>query len=513
MSKRAGSFPERMTRRVMRAETGVRRALGSAMLVGMTCRNALSMLLLLAAPLAAACGAEDGAEADAADTAPAEDTAPPEDAAAQDAADTGDGGRICTPGALFCTSPRVSGVCGADGRGASSVTPCAGATACEPSTGICRPTICAPDKLNCLDLERYQVCHQDGSGWGDIATCPDAEFCADGRCRVCQAERVECLSPTSFRVCAANSSGWSGELPCPEGDRCERQACRPCELTTECIGTGKMRRYCASGEVDFDVTESCPSGQQCEAGSCFACEPDRVECRSETTFRRCDGQGQAWSEETACGVGEICLDARCVAYACVPRVLFVVDRSGSMSAHWDTVRESIRALATGNPKIRFGLLAFPSAGNACEVDAALLVPFSQHNAAALNAWFEVNRPTGATPLAAEMANLRDHGEELFGGLGGAIIVLSDGEDVCFSGSSVALKADLATSASQLWLEHQVKTFAIGYSFGGDPEELDTLTNNGGSGFTGHFPAGDEQELLEALTAIVDVIKVCEQASP
>ncbi|MCA9515724.1 MAG: VWA domain-containing protein [Myxococcales bacterium] len=475
----------------------------------------LTMMSLIAAPAVAACGGGDGTPAaDTADTTEAVDTAPPVDTAtAADTADADVEGRLCTPGALFCTSASVSGVCNADGSGASTVTPCHGATACEPSTGICRATICAPDKQSCLDLDRYQVCNGDGSGWGDIETCPEGEFCADGKCRVCQSERVECLSQTTFRVCAANSSGWSDELDCPDDNWCVRQACTPCDLTTECIGTSKMRRYCASGEVDFDVTESCPAGQQCENGSCFACEPDRVECRSDTTFRKCDGQGQAWGEDTACGDGEICLDARCIAYACVPRVLFVVDRSGSMGSHWDTVKESIRALATGNPKIRFGLTAFPNGGFSCEVDGSVLVPFAQHNAAALNDWFEANGPTGATPLAGAMSNVLAHADEIFGGLGGSVIVLSDGEDTCFSGSSLALKADLATSAGQLWVDHQVQTFAIGYSFGGDPEELDTLTNNGGSGFTGHFPAGDEQELLEALTAIVDVIKVCDQAPP
>lgn len=450
----------------------------------------------------AACGdtgAEPAPDAPGDATALDTSTSPPDTSAA----DTS----LCTPDAIFCVSPREAGVCNAAGDGAASVTPCLGATACEPASGLCRPTICEPDKQECLNLQTYQVCASDGSGWGAVATCPPELFCADGRCRACQADRFECLSETTYRQCASDSSAWSDTLDCPDDHTCLGQACEPCDLTTECVGETRMRRYCANPLIDLDETLDCGAGQTCTGGRCFLCEPDEVACVTESSSRKCDPDGLSWLPEVACADDAICLDAGCVPEECAPRVLLLVDKSGSMSSHWQSVRQSVATLAGANPTVRFGLKSFPSGSSSCDVNAALDVPFAQHNAGALDDWFEEFGPTSLTPLVAGVEAVSDNAAALFEGQVGSLIVLSDGQDTCSSSSSV--KIDLAIATSGLFIDHGVTSYAIGYAFGGDVGELDTIANNGGTDYFTHIAAGDEAELTAAFGEVIDDIKVCD----
>ncbi|TNF34208.1 MAG: VWA domain-containing protein, partial [Deltaproteobacteria bacterium] len=414
---------------------------------------------------------------------------------------------LCAPDSLFCVSPREAGVCNATGDGAASVTSCNGATACEPSTGLCRPTICEPDKQLCLNLADYQVCNPDGSGWSETRQCPSERFCADGACRACQANRVECLSETTYRACPADSSAWSEETPCGEGERCISGACEPCDLATECLAGEKLRTWCQNPNVDFDETVACEPGLTCMDGGCYACPPDTLECQDETTYRQCRADGLAWVDGQSCDADEVCFEGACQYYGCVPRVLFLVDRSGSMSGNWQSVKGVISALVQANPSVRFGLKSFPSSGSTCGVHDGIDVPFAQGLAHTFELWFDNNGATGATPLVAGLEVLRDQASEIFGAFGGAIIVLSDGDDTCFTGN---IKIALAVAASSLLVDHAVGSYVVGYNFAGDEEALNEIAKNGGTTLSSYIPADDPEQLLEAFQLVVDDAKVCEE---
>jgi hypothetical protein len=415
---------------------------------------------------------------------------------------------LCAPDALYCVSIREAAVCNAVGDGPSSVTPCNGATACEPATGLCRPTICAPDKQLCLNLHDYQVCNANGSGWSETRTCASDRFCADGACRACQANRVECLSETTFRACPADSSAWSPETPCPDEQRCIAGACEPCDLATECLPGNKLHRYCQNPAVDFDETVTCQPGRTCMDGGCFACSPDVVECKQETTFRRCSADGLAWGGEESCGTDEVCFQRECHYYGCIPRVLLLVDSSGSMGTNWIAVKNTIAALVAANPNIRFGLKNFPSAGTTCDVDASIEIPFAQDQSADFVEWFQGHSANGATPLVRAMQVLNENAAAMYGAFGGAVVLLSDGDDTCYTGG--APKVDAAVATSGLYLDHKVRTYVIAYNYSGDTTILDTIANNGGSG-AGYLAADDQAELLAAFQEAVDDVKLCDES--
>ncbi len=472
-------------------------------------RSFLGALIVLSL---VACGGDEGSgDGDGTDTVePADtvsDSGAPADTVVTDTSAPADAS-YCAPGELFCVSAREAGVCNAAGDEAETITACAGATACEPATGLCRPTICQPDLQQCLNLSEYQLCKPDGSGWLDVQTCAPEQFCADGLCRLCQADRVECLSDATFRQCAPDSSGWSEALDCPDDHWCLDRECKPCDMTEECLNPATMRRFCANDAVEFSETIGCDAGQECSGGSCFACEPDLFQCLGERTYRECGPDGKLWGDEKTCvETDDVCMNGKCVNYWCVPRVLLLVDQSGSMGGSWDDVRDSIAALVAANPTVRFGLMSFPTGGWTCDVAGSLQVDFVQNNGDALRQWFEDNSPTGATPLAEAMRVVLENADTFFGGFGGAVVVLSDGEDTCFSGSGI--KVDLAVNTSALYLDHNVASYAVGYDFGGDPEELNTIANNGGTGLQNHIPADDEGELTAAFQIIVDDFKLCE----
>lgn len=434
-------------------------------------------------------------------------------------------GELCVPNQLFCISPRESGRCDATGDEIAVRTPCEGATACEPSTGLCRATVCEPEAQTCLSLRDYQVCKDDGSGYGEVLTCAEPLFCATGKCRACDENEVECLSDTTYRRCAEDASAWSGELLCPSDYRCdpggEAPGCKRCDLDKACVTDKKARAQCTSGEITWQEDTNCGANEHCVAGECIACEANASECLTETTYRACQSDGKAWSAALTCAEGEACLlddtqpegetrRGRCFPYECSPRVLLLVDYSGSMGSHWASVQASVAKLVAENPDLRFGLKSFPDVtdGN-CNVSGELEIPFGDNNAAAFDDWFEDHPPLGATPLAEGIDAIRTHAQEIFGDLGGSMIVLTDGEDSCYFNSGMAIQTFLALATGGLYVDSHVTSYSIGYSYGGStPVELDTIAINGGSGLTQHIPAGSEEELNSALAGVIDRVKFC-----
>jgi hypothetical protein len=474
------------------------------------------MLRFLPLILLAACGESSSSPVDT----PEAEIAPDVEVAPEVEVDAAPDWSVCPPDRLFCTSPTESARCNPAGDGYGDPIACTGATACEPATGLCRPTVCEPDALNCLDLERYQICASDGSGYGAAERCEEPLFCASGKCRACTENNVECLSDTTYRRCAEDASAWSDTLTCPLDFRCTtagEPGCKRCDLELTCVNDGKSRARCTSGEVQWQQDIDCAPGESCVEGRCRMCEANRSECLSETTFRQCADTGAFWSAAQACPEGQACLptaagdDAgRCLPYECSARVLLLVDYSGSMGPHWDQVRRSVALLVADNPDLRFGLKSFPDVDEwGCGVSETLEIPFSDDNAATFDAWFINNPPSGATPLAAGVEAVRLNAATIFGALGGTVIVLSDGEDSCYGSSGgPEIRFALATSTAGLYEQHKVRTFAIGYSFGGDPGELDVIANNGGTGLRSHIPAGSESELTQVFEDVIDKVKFC-----
>lgn len=480
------------------------------------------LLVPLAAVLGACVACNDAAQetidsaGDSADAAVDTASQTPADTKPADAAAEVLVGTLCVADHRFCTSARESAMCNATGDAIASTAPCTGATACEPSTGLCRATICEPEKLNCLDLHRYQVCAGDGSTWGETLTCADPMYCADGRCRACVENTVECLSDTTYKRCAEDASAWSGSLACGNDFRCigkrgeEPAGCKHCGLENVCVDPTLARAQCSSGEVTWQEDHPCTSEQTCQEGFCRACTPKALECLTETSYRTCDDLGQGWSTEVACPAEQACFDTGCRPYACSPRVLLLVDYSGSMGPHWDAAKRAVTAIIQANPELRFGMKTFPDAETSnCTVGPDLEIPFAAGSAQTFSEWFESHDPPGSTPLAEGIMAMERNAEAVFGPLGGSMIVLTDGQDSCYWSQNPPIEVTLAEKTASLYINHKVKTYAIGFSFNGDFGELDTIAHNGATDFPDAIAAGNEAELTTALKGIIDRVKFCQ----
>lgn len=270
-------------------------------------------------------------------------------------------------------------------------------------------------------------------------------------------------------------------------------------------------------EGDYYEELQCPFGNKCSelSGKCepMACAPGSVDCATPTSWHKCLPSGTGWSYETDCPAGKVCAGGACMNEDCLSQLVFLVDTSQSMATHWDAVAASIAALSSDNPLSYIGLATFPEFQTICEVPQALKVPFAAGGGADVAAWFVENVPFGQTPLLAAMEHVAGVLPELLP-TGGALVVLSDGADTCaYPGMSyeereVLIVEGLSEAAAALFADHGIKTVVVGYQYEGNPDQLNALASNGGTGLETYTEAGNEAELTLALVTLVDDLKEC-----
>lgn len=411
---------------------------------------------------------------------------------------------LCKPGKRTCASLTVSAVCNEAGDGYSETTDCPEGTVCSILNGLCQIPFCPPGVTECVNIGSYHTCAEDGYGWSDPVACPPDQWCLDGRCGFCSAGTFECLSDQEYRECSEEDLVWNHGT-CADNEICEGDACMLCDLQRECDTETSAHVWCAAEGVDWGYTEPCPVPMTCSDGHCSLCEPLTTECVGEFAFQQCTTDGLSWSAPIPCGQYEVCNDGSCVFYQCLPRVLFVIDRSGSMSSDWDEVLLAVSNIVGNNPNIRFGLTGFPNNGS-CGVAALPEVPFAEDNGVDIVSWFGSNEPEGSTPLLEMVLSLRDNANAFFGGWAAAVVLLSDGEDTCAWDSNIVQQ--LGTTTLELAALHEISTYVIGYSYDSNPAELNAIAENGGTSFTEHIPAGNEAELNDVLGDIVADLKLC-----
>ncbi len=272
-----------------------------------------------------------------------------------------------------------------------------------------------------------------------------------------------------------------------------------------------------NAEGDYYEEVVCPFGNKCSelSGVCepMTCAPASVACATSTSWHKCLPSGTGWSFETACPEGKICANGSCMNEECLSQVVFLVDTSQSMALHWDAVAASIAALGSDNPASYIGLATFPEFLTICEVPQAFKVPFASGAGDDVAAWFGENDPFGQTPLLAAMEHMAGVLPDVFPA-GGALVVLSDGADTCaYPGMSyeereALIVEGLTETTAALFTEHGIKTVVVGYQYEGNPDQLNAIAANGGTGKETYTQAGNEEELTMALVALVDDLKAC-----
>jgi hypothetical protein len=229
--------------------------------------------------------------------------------------------------------------------------------------------------------------------------------------------------------------------------------------------------------------------------------------------------------------------------AAEPDVMFVLDRSGSMSmpfagkqTRWQVLTSGLAAtLPPVDTKMAIGALLFPSGSsmNDCEVPSqANLAPALDH-VAALVSLMESNQPGGSTPTAdainvaaALLTSVRaassaraivlatDGAPNCNSSLDPATCTCAGGNTMCRHNANQCLDDTRTVQRISDVYAQGIPTYVIGIASGDNTftEVLDAMAVAGGrpltSGSTQYYPATTEADLDTALTAIRDQVSSC-----
>jgi hypothetical protein len=378
-----------------------------------------------------------------------------------------DGAFRCEAGDRACLTSDTALRCTDEGD-AYALELCTNGKACHDPSGSCRLKVCEPGALSCVGDREFRRCRQSGTGYEDaVEACPDAQLCWQGACTYCVPDQPFCLQSDATALCDADGDGYRNPLKCKDDERCGE----------------------ATGECEQIV-----------------CKPYAPKCVGPAAYTLCEASGTAFqADSTPCAEGQLCVEGQCVHAPCVPSVMLLVDASASMSAKWAQVRSSVVEVAATNPTAQFGLTFFPTNAG-CKTTTEPAVPVGLHEPESLGQWFDSHPPVGGTPLASAMNDMVLGAAANFGNYGGAIVLLSDGENACGDGWSDASMA--AEAAEALHRDFGVRTFVIGFGFKGNEQQLEAIAAKGGTGLTTFVPAGDEEALYDALGAVVEDFKTC-----
>lgn len=472
----------------------------------------------------------------------------------------------CTPAERFCLDPQTSAFCDEAGTGHGLPQTCESGEVCSAVTGYCGMTACEPGTWKCAGSDARRECHESGTDWlEEKVPCSDAGLCLQGECVGCVPGTTRCHDGASVEVCAPDGFGYMPPTQCAFGQGCPEEVgacvdtlcvpgtvqCTSQETFTECNSAGDAWSTiapCPTGTLCMDgACEECPSGQSycldektqmtcdaetplgyvshtcgpyqiclpevghCEWGSspCVAGAPD---CIDAVTFDQCLEDGSDWygAPET-CSEGEVCNFGACVSEDCQANIMFLVDRSGSMKGEkWGAVLESIGEVIHGNRSFRYGVRFFPPTDGPVEKGP----PGPHLPLGVLNSYsvlfnlFTDWYPEGNTPLTTMLDRIVQHTGNFFEGNPGALILLTDGEPGCWPSAEIC-DANLISATESLWYDSGIRTYPIGFAFGGDTSFLDTIAQHGGTELEAHIAAKDAAALTEALEAIVDELDECE----
>jgi len=363
----------------------------------------------------------------------------------------------------------------------------------------------------------------DASGGADAGQGEDAGHAVDGGGQedagggtdlardageVCQAGATRCASERAVEVCAAGV--WVQALECPEANVCEDGGC---------VAAPRCGDNDCDANEDCEVCEAdcaCGDGQVCQAGVCED-EPPCDDGCGETWLATCSGDGFGYrlclpdpeapgcttpSRRVPCGEGRSCAEGVCSGRCLSPEVLFLVDRSSSMSAggRWDFTRAALLDVADRFGALaRLGVRAFPGVADGCA--AADLAPPAFANR---DAFERIAAPDqlAQTPIAAAFEGVLD----AFGDPdeGEAVVLITDGDETC--------QEELAALTQvELLRRRGVRTFAVGISQQANGELLGRIAAAGGTvrvGLPGWYLVREAAELEAALSDVFDRLEVC-----
>ena len=292
-----------------------------------------------------------------------------------------------------------------------------------------------------------------------------------------------------------------------DGEAVDTHGCNPGEV--RCVSLLESEKCTADAKTWF--AQSCQADETCiaEVGGCIPhiCDPFETSCTSDRTYRRCGATGIDY-DDLLCENQYYCIEGQCLYGPCLGHVLLVLDTSGSMTPHWESVQTSVLNMIENNPSTRFGLMVFPG-DSKCAVSKTPTISLRAHRAKeAFEAYFESNLPGNATPLLEAMKTLRSQHSTIFKEEEGIVVVLSDGEDTCEKELATDELPQALAQETQALGSAGITTYVIGYNYQGNAAQLDAIASQGNTGLDSYIPAGSEAELESAFKGIINDIKLC-----
>lgn len=270
----------------------------------------------------------------------------------------------------------------------------------------------------------------------------------------------------------------------------------------------------------------CPSGFYCGTdGTCTAdCEQNGSDC---ATGEVCNNAGQCESAGGADGGGDGCPNVDVVLEPEVPTVVFLVDRSGSMTTafgggldRWDAVEDALVNSTTGvvtnlEDRVIFGATLYNSTGGSDGGQCPILIeaPASLNNAGQI-AGLWTNNPDSDTPTAESITAVT---ASFPAAQGPKILVLAtDGDpDSCADPDSNGQQGprDASEAAVAAAFTAGIETYVLSVGDQATQSHLDNLANLGVGGQPGGpeaaYIANNPAELQTAFTDIINGVRGCD----
>ena len=142
-----------------------------------------------------------------------------------------------------------------------------------------------------------------------------------------------------------------------------------------------------------------------------------------------------------------------------PNVMLVVDRSGSMAPHWESLLQLTPYVEAMGDLTRTGLALFPDQHGSSSVEESISVPVAAGTASEIMDTLAESWAAGRTPMTAVLARIQAHGRLQDPYRENVVVLVSDGAPNCGGSSSSAVSAvtDMVTP------EEPVKMHFIGFA--------------------------------------------------
>jgi hypothetical protein len=276
---------------------------------------------------------------------------------------------------------------------------------------------------------------------------------------------------------------------------------------------------CPAGSVCAPAEHACVAALACathaDCGRAAVCGSDK-RCARSTTGSPCTSTDNCPPGETCVGGFCGCMGQNYSAQSIPPNVLILLDRSQSMNdaitggTKWTIAKKAITdLLAAYGSQIRFGLGAFPgttpicTSAQQCTAGAVFVAPASD-TAATINSVLSTATTCQGTPIAETLTALLGYKGLSDTTRPNYILLITDGQATCADPVPVVTSLRKQTP--------EVKTFAIGFGSDVDPDQLNSMAQQGGTAIVGgppyYYLANDPASLANAFAAIAGHVLTC-----